>query len=210
MLHVEYSFNQPPSVDAGPDQAITVPDPVNLDGTVSDDGVPGPLKITWSKISGPGTVTFANASAAATTASFSVAGDYVLRLTAYDGEHTTTGDVNIKVEVGNQPPQVKAGANQTITLPAVATLNGTVIDDGQPDPPGTVSTIWTKATGPGSVGFGDKSSVDTTVSFTVPGFYVLRLSADDSALAADAQVTITVRAEGDGPTPGLYIPQVLK
>src|SRR5439155_11326384 len=32
----------------------------------------------------------------------------------------------------NRPPVVNAGLDQTITLPAVATLSGTVTDDGQP------------------------------------------------------------------------------
>ena len=60
--------------------------PPSLSGTATDDGVPGiGLTTTWSKVSGPGTVTFGNASALSTTASFSVAGTYVLRLTASDG-----------------------------------------------------------------------------------------------------------------------------
>jgi K319L-like, PKD domain len=77
--------NQPPGVNAGPDQTITLPGSANLIGTVSDDGLPNPpgaLTTTWSKVSGPGTVTFGNAAAVSTTASFSAAGNYVLRLTA--------------------------------------------------------------------------------------------------------------------------------
>src|SRR5258707_7053801 len=48
---------------------------------------------TWSKASGPGTVTFANASSLTTTAAFGAAGTYCLRLTASDSkrseEHTS-------------------------------------------------------------------------------------------------------------------------
>ena len=62
LLHVEYGgggpVNQPPSVNAGTDQTITLPAAANLDGTVTDDGLPGPFTTTWSKFSGPGTVTF--------------------------------------------------------------------------------------------------------------------------------------------------------
>ena len=49
--------NMPPTVDAGPDQPITLPDDASLDGTVSDDGLPNPpmtVTTTWSQISGPG------------------------------------------------------------------------------------------------------------------------------------------------------------
>ena len=70
---VVITVNQPPSVSAGSDQLITLPASANLNGTVTDDGVPGPLTTTWSKFTGPGTVTFGDASLVDTTASFSVA-----------------------------------------------------------------------------------------------------------------------------------------
>ncbi|MGH3372583.1 MAG: PKD domain-containing protein, partial [Nocardioidaceae bacterium] len=80
--------NQAPSVDAGPDQTITLPAGAALDGTVSDDGQPSPPSLTsnWSQLSGPGTVSFGNASAVDPSASFSAAGSYLLQLQASDGE----------------------------------------------------------------------------------------------------------------------------
>jgi hypothetical protein len=102
LLHVEYGGNQPPSVSAGTDQTITFPASANLNGTVSDDGKPGPLTTTWSKLSGPGTVTFGNASAVDTTASFSAAGSYTLRLTANDGAVSVFDDVAITVAAAGQ------------------------------------------------------------------------------------------------------------
>ena len=91
--------NQPPVVDAGPDQVITLPAIANLSGTASDDGLPAPpsLTITWTKVSGPGTVTFGTPNALATTASFGLAGAYVLRLSANDGELTSSDDVIVNV-----------------------------------------------------------------------------------------------------------------
>ena len=69
-----------------PDQTVTLPATASLDGTVTDDNLPAGSTVTttWSTVSGPGTVTFGNANAVDTTASFSVAGTYVLRLTASD------------------------------------------------------------------------------------------------------------------------------
>ncbi|UJS18672.1 MAG: hypothetical protein L3J17_06365 [Candidatus Jettenia sp.] len=93
---------------------------------------------------------------------------------------------------GNQRPTVSAGQDQTVTLPANASLNGTVSDDGLPNPPGAVTTIWSKVSGPGTVTFGNANAVDTTASFSVAGTYVLRLTADDSELNASDDVTITV------------------
>jgi hypothetical protein len=93
-------LNQPPSVDAGPDQTITFPtDTVTLTGIVSDDGLPAGsiLTISWSQVDGPAAVEFGSPDQAETTARFTVAGDYLLRLTASDGEFTVSDDVNVQV-----------------------------------------------------------------------------------------------------------------
>src|SRR5207248_8788680 len=72
--------NHAPTVNAGPDQIITLPSAASLLATVSDDGLPtGVLKTAWGKVSGPGSVTFSNVSSVSTMASFSNAGTYTLR-----------------------------------------------------------------------------------------------------------------------------------
>ena len=205
LLHVEYitgnGTNQAPTVTAGPDQSITLPNAATLDGTVSDDGLPNPpgvVTTTWSQISGPGTVTFADATAVDTTASFPVDGTYVLRLTADDSLLTAFDELTVTVNpiAANQVPTVAAGPDQSITLPNAATLDGTVSDDGLPNPPGVVTTTWSQISGPGTVTFADATAVDTTASFPVDGTYVLRLTADDSLLTAFDELTVTVNIQG--------------
>ncbi len=95
------SGNTPPSVDAGADQSITLPtDNVSLDGTVSDpDDTP---TTTWTKVSGPGIVTFGDAGSVDTTATFSAAGAYVLRLTANDDTNAPVNDT-MQVTVDPDP-----------------------------------------------------------------------------------------------------------
>jgi len=184
-------------VNAGPDQSVTLPASASLSGTATDDGLPNPpgtLTTTWSKVSGPGTVTFGNASALSTTASFSVDGTYVLRLTADDSALQSTDDLTVTVNPatgGNQPPVVSAGPDQTVTWPASASLSGSASDDGLPNPPGTLTTTWSFVSGPGTVTFGDPSALSTTASFSAAGTYVLRLTADDSALQSSDDVTVT-------------------
>src|SRR5439155_209520 len=131
------AVNQPATVNAGPNQTITLPASARLNGTASDDGLPvgSTLTTTWSKVSGPGNVTFGNVNALTTTAGFSAAGTYVLRLTASDSALSSTATITITVNPAsavNQPATVNAGPNQTITLPASASLNGTASDDGLP------------------------------------------------------------------------------
>src|SRR5262249_47956504 len=64
--------NQPPNANAGPNRVTTLPaSSVTLLGTATDDGLPsGTLALQWSKVNGPGTVTFATATNASTTATF--------------------------------------------------------------------------------------------------------------------------------------------
>ena len=195
--------NQAPTVGAGADQAVTLPNVASLDGTVTDDGLPTPptLSTVWSMTSGPGVVTFGDATAVDTTASFTQAGAYVLRLTADDGALSTFDELTVTVAATNQAPTVGAGADQAVTLPNVASLDGTVTDDGLPTPP-TLSTVWSMTSGPGVVTFGDATAVDTTASFTQAGAYVLRLTADDGALSTFDELTVTVAATNQAPTVG--------
>ncbi|MEX2137781.1 MAG: DNRLRE domain-containing protein [Pirellulales bacterium] len=192
------SGNQAPVVNAGGDQSVTLSAGATLDGTVSDDGLPNPpgsVTTTWSKFSGPGVVTFANASAIDTSASFSAGGTYVLRLSANDGALNGSDDIQIVVTAPvNQAPVVNAGTDQSVTLSAGATLDGTVSDDGLPNPPGAVTTTWSLVSGPGVVTFADASAVDTTASFSDAGTYLLRLTANDGELVASDDVEILVTA----------------
>jgi hypothetical protein len=123
--------NQPPSVSAGSAQTITLPASANLSGTASDDGLPAgsSLTTTWSQVSGPGTVAFANVNALNTTAGFSTAGSYVLRLTASDGSLSSTSDVAITVNPEPTPGNmtiVTALALDKTTVTAGQTLYATV------------------------------------------------------------------------------------
>ncbi len=93
---------------------------------------------------------------------------------------------------GNAAPVVNAGADQTITLPASASLNGSATDDGLPNPPGALSRAWTQVSGPGTVTFADATNPVTTATFSAAGVYVLRLTANDSALIGSDDVQITV------------------
>jgi hypothetical protein len=83
--------NGAPVANAGPDLSAALTGAsvnVALNGSVSDDGLPdgSPLVATWTRVSGPAAVGFSSAGTTATTATFTAAGTYVLRLAASDGE----------------------------------------------------------------------------------------------------------------------------
>jgi hypothetical protein len=182
--------NQAPVVNAGPDQTVPVLS-ATLSGSATDDGLPNPpgaLTYTWSKVSGPGAVTFANRNAANTTATFSAGGIYTLKLTANDS--TRSGSDTVVVTV-NKRPVVNAGPDQTVPMLS-ATLSGSATDDGLPNPPGTLTYTWSKVSGPGTVTFADTNSATTTVNFSIGGIYTLKLTANDGGLSGSDTVVITV------------------
>lgn len=109
-------INQAPVVNAGVDGTILFPATISLVGVVTDDALPSgrTLSHSWSKLDGPGNVTFTALNSLSTTASFSIAGIYVLRLTSSDGALEGTNDVMVMVNaVPPQPP-----ANLLIVLAA--------------------------------------------------------------------------------------------
>jgi RHS repeat-associated protein len=165
---------------------------VSLSGTAS-----GPAGVTittqWTKVSGPGSVTFANANQLATSATFTQPGTYVLQLTASAGQSSNSATVTITIQNDNHPPSVSAGQSQTITLPSTASLSATVTDDGLPVG-SSVTVNWLEVSGPGSVTFSQQTSATTTASFSQPGTYLLRIVVSDGQLTSLSDVTINVNA----------------
>ncbi|MBN2506249.1 MAG: glycoside hydrolase family 127 protein [Verrucomicrobia bacterium] len=91
------SPNFPPTVDAGVDRLVVASGRTYLSGTVKDDGKLQPTPdLHWSKNAGPGEAAFADAAAGMTTATFSAPGDYVLQLTAHDGQSSASGSVRVR------------------------------------------------------------------------------------------------------------------
>ncbi|MFW5444597.1 MAG: PKD domain-containing protein [Methylococcaceae bacterium] len=184
--------NRQPSVTAGVDQTISLPNTALLSGVVTDDGQPNAtLSSIWNKVSGPGTITFSDQNNTSTVVTFSKEGTYVLELMGHDSLLQSSDRIIITVKPVNLQPLVNAGQDQTISLPNSATINGTVTDDNQPK--GTLTTIWTQVSGSGTATFNDQNNVSTSVTFSQAGTYVLELVGHDSLLQTSDQVIITVK-----------------
>jgi RHS repeat-associated protein len=196
--------NLPPVVDAGSNQVVTVGDEVLLTGNVSDDGLPSTNSLTtlWTLENGAGVMELSGPTNAVTMARFMEAGIYILRLTASDTFSTNSATVTIQVNSQNRVPTVTVGPKQLVVLPAVASLQGVIIDDGLPVG-GSLTAQWTKISGPGEVAFDFSTATNTTASFAQAGDYVIRLSANDSALTGYADLRIAVR------TPAMNEPPIL-
>ena len=92
----------PPLVNAGVDRSVVLGGQTYLAGKAVWLREDAGNVARWSKISGPGAVTFAAAAAPVTTATFAAPGDYVLQLAAAgDGEHQTS---TLHVHAETAPP----------------------------------------------------------------------------------------------------------
>lgn len=89
----------PPSVSAGADRVVVLGGKTYLSGQVKTLKGDATADVKWTKLSGPGRVTFANATAPVTTATFSKKGDYVLELSAGRGRLSAASTLHVKVEL---------------------------------------------------------------------------------------------------------------
>ena len=97
----EFNASTNPLQVTAPDVVITNPaaepvtvaalaDTLHLTSAIQQSTATAPLSWAWSKLSGPGTTTFANAASASTTVTFDTAGTYVLQATATLGTTTAS------------------------------------------------------------------------------------------------------------------------
>lgn len=189
------TFNQPPSVDAGPGFSIAEAALAMLSGSVTD-GDGDPVTFFWQQAQGP-TVTLSDAGAL--NPSFApprvfVATPLRFRLTGSDGTTQATSDVVVTVnDTINEPPSVDAGPDQGAMGAASVTLQGFAVD-----PNGEVLALqWSQVAGP-SVTL--SSTTVPTPTFVAPTLAALselrfRLSAvDPRSGAAEDVVSIFVQA----------------
>jgi hypothetical protein len=95
-------------------------------------------------------------------------------------------------KTANKPPFIEAGPRQIqvmTTYPALFNLNGSAVDDGNPN--STFALAWEKVSGPGTATFGDLYNPVTTVTLSQAGTYHLRLSAFDGAITSMDAVMIS-------------------
>ncbi len=105
-VNADQQQNQAPSVDAGNDQTITLPNnTVSLDATATDSDGPSALTFSWTVTNGnAANVSIDSPNSEDTDVTFSAAGTYELTLTADDGDLTGSDSVTITVN-----PEQQAG-----------------------------------------------------------------------------------------------------
>src|SRR3954453_4064337 len=175
-----------PVANAGANQTAAVGSTVTLNGTGSSNptGV-GSLSYLWTFVSKPASssAVINNPTNAMPTFIVDAPGDYVIALTVKNGAGQDTATT--KVSTGNSAPVAKAGADQTVSLGATVTLNGSGSSDVDGDP---LSYFWTLVSQPaGSSAFiANFRSVTATFTADKPGTYIAQLVVNDGKLDSTA------------------------
>ena len=116
--------------------------------------------------------------------------------------------------VSNEPPEVSAGNDISVTVAVPYRIDASASDDGMPD--GTLELRWTLEAGPGSVTIDDDTAEDVYVTFDEVGAHTLRLTATDGEHTSFDELSVEVVAAQTpvinilSPAPGdvLYIGEV--
>ncbi|HSX43023.1 MAG TPA: hypothetical protein VLF59_02955, partial [Candidatus Saccharimonadales bacterium] len=191
-----------PAVDAGTDK--TARTSFTQTSATSTDAGAGIAGYAWTKVSGPGTITFTNASDLHPQISASADGTYVIRLTATDNTANSASDTFTLVW-DSTAPTVDAGIDQT-TGSSFTQSSSSATDSGS----GIASYAWAKVSGPGTLTFNNTTSLHPQISASSDGTYVLRLSITDNAgnsasdtftLVWDTSVPPPPTDDNDGATP---------
>ncbi len=143
-----------PSASAGPAQTIAFGAVAALQGSIATTG-PVPI-VQWKMVSGPGTVSFGNAAQAATTATFSLPGNYTLMLSADDGVHAVAFNA-VTIRVVFAAESFASGNDFVVRFPTLVGRNYRIEES-----PDLSSTSWT-TTADNLVGNGD------AIQFSIAG-----------------------------------------
>jgi glucose/arabinose dehydrogenase len=176
----------------------TPPLTVTFDGSTSTDPQNNPLTYLWEFPDGT------TSTRGITSKTFSVAGTYDIRLTVKDPAGLT-GTATVTITVGDVPtptptstptsgvantaPSVDPGLAQTVVFGSPITLTGTVRDDGLPS--NTLSILWSRVRGPGTLTFSTPTRATTGVTPSLQGTYLVKLEGNDSVLRSSKNAIFT-------------------
>ena len=198
MVVVNGAANQPPSVNAGADQVLALPNnSITLSANASDQD--GSISTyAWSLVSGNPNFTYSNPSSRDLSLGNLSTGTYVFRITVADNAGATASDdIQVTVVNANQPPQVNLGNDIVITLPQ----NWVTIQGAVGDPDGSITQYeWALVSGSPSFTNSDPTIHPLTLQNLAPGTYVFKLTVTDNLGAkASDEIQVTVNAAVNQP-----------
>ncbi|XP_066414011.1 dyslexia-associated protein KIAA0319 homolog [Molothrus aeneus] len=200
-LTVNKPVDYPPIANAGPNQAVTLPQNfITLNGNQSSDDHEI-VSYEWSlspKSKGK-VVAMQGVRTPYLQLSAMQEGDYTFQLTVTDSAHQrSTAEVTLIVQPeNNSPPVAVAGLDKELTFPVESTtLDGSKSQDDQ----GIVFYHWENISGPSSVQMENADKAVATVTGLQVGTYHFRLTVkDQQGLSSASVLSITVKEENNSP-----------
>ncbi|KQB42627.1 PKD domain-containing protein [Flavobacterium aquidurense] len=191
---VQLNVNQVPSAAiAGPDQTICNQTSVTLGATAPDAGTNG----LWSLISGPNSPVFSNVTAANSTLSGLITGEYILEWTTYTGINCPASKDQVSIKV----TEVAAAGSDFSTC-----LAGPLYLTGNPTSTGT----WTYVSGgSGAPTITPTGNNSAAVTGLIPGVYVFRYTIPAQGSCPESSDDIQVTVNGQASTANAGPDQVL-
>ena len=194
-----------PVAHAGRDQAVTISQPVVLDGHRSYDANGDLLTFHWALLSMPVGSNAVLSDLTSVHPSFTpdLAGTYVVQLLVDDGSGECKPDT-VVINTSNVAPYADAGNDQVISQGETATLNGSGSTDLNGD---ELSFNWAILSKPnGSVAtLSDATTITPTLDIDVAGLYIAQLivhdgqqtSVPDTVVLTDGNVAPVADAGAD-------------
>uniref|UniRef100_A0A663MKL0 KIAA0319 n=1 Tax=Athene cunicularia TaxID=194338 RepID=A0A663MKL0_ATHCN len=200
-LTVNKPVDYPPIANAGPNQAVTLPQNfITLNGNQSSDDHEI-VSYEWSlspKSKGK-VVAMQGVRTPYLQLSAMQEGDYTFQLTVTDSaRQRSTAEVTLIVQPeNNSPPVAVAGPDKELTFPVESTtLDGSKSQDDQ----GIVFYHWENISGPSSVQMENGDKAIATVTGLQVGTYRFRLTVkDQQGLSSASVLSITVKEENNSP-----------
>ncbi|HEX7100000.1 MAG TPA: S-layer homology domain-containing protein, partial [Acidimicrobiia bacterium] len=195
--------NLAPGVDAGPDITVGRGTPAKLFEAKADNSLDGgigdPLKYQWTKVSGPGNVTFAKATDLNPSVTFHQEGKYVLRLTVTEsGTNPLSNwdEITVTVDPKNDVPKVtitKPANGAQVTAGTKVTFSATATD--QEDGNISSKVVWTSSRD-GQIG---KGASFTKSNLSVGTHTIKATVVDRQNASASATITLKVVPKPNAP-----------
>ena len=186
-------------VDAGNVQLGKLQQPVQLTGKVMGNATVGTLDYTWSQVSGPQQVVFANANSLNASFIPQASGTYVFQLKVNSAAGFKTATTSVAIEA--QTPTffaLQAGDVQIGKLATPTQLTGKVT--GTTDP-ATLNYEWSQVSGPATGVIANVNTLNASFIPNTSGTYVFQLKAGNADGFKVSNTTIAVAAAAPVPTP---------
>ncbi|WP_372883099.1 PKD domain-containing protein [Psychromonas sp.] len=188
--------DEPPTANAGEDQAARVGDTVVLDGTQSfDDNTPtASLSYNWSFVSLPIGSSLSLTQADTANPSFVVdaLGEYTAELVVTDNLNQSSVADYVLISTNNLAPSSDAGSDQLVVVNTLVSLDGSASYDPELD---DIIFTWSIVSAPSgsNVSLTDTDTVSPSLVPDVEGAFELQLVTSD-AIGAGAPAFVTIMA----------------